>query len=313
MRSVSALALWALAGLGGALSPGRAAADPPAAARSLIDLWERAPGNYGSGADPAPRDLRRVDPGALPQSEARQQDVQYGAVVHVRGVPLRALLAQHPAAATATTALLRFRNGMVVPLPLRDERWQARLNPFLALAAEPAEGGGLRAGAFPPVSYRGADSDYADVRPIRFAGNKLVVSDRAHPAVPERHAAQFSPWGYVDSLAGVEFVDGAAYDRQFEPSAAAAPGAALFRESCQFCHGVRKVGARFGWDFVEPIPIYTYRHSGAKLYYHIRYRATERGQQMPALRHIAEDEAGKLLPWLRAVATEPMPPYRPAR
>lgn len=287
-------------------------AAPPAAAPPTIEIWSRAPGAYGTGADPAPRDLRRVNLSTLPQTEVRQQDVQYGALTFARGVPLRTVIAQHPAAATAGVALLRFHNGMIVPLPLRDDRWQERLRPFLALAIAPA-GGAPQPGVFPPVSYRGMEGDYADVRPIKFAGNKLLISDRAHPAVPERHVAQFSPWGYVDSLAGIELVDGKAYDRQFEPSPQTQAGAALFHESCQFCHSARKVGARFGWDFVEPIPIYSYRRTEAKLYYHIRYRATERGQQMPSLKHLAEAEAGALLLWLRAVATDPMPAYQPGR
>src|SRR6476620_7351396 len=74
------------------------------------------------------------------------------------------------------------------------------------------------------------------------------------------------------------------------------PYTTLFR-FCQFCHGVHKVGAKFGWDFVEPTPIWSLHKPPKNLFLHIAYKpldAAERVLMMPA------------------VATKPLPAYTPA-
>jgi mono/diheme cytochrome c family protein len=189
-----------------------------------------------------------------------------------------------------------------------------QLDPFIALRMRASPDATYQAG-FPPVTRKARD--YVDVPATRFSGNKLVVARLWHPALGEKVQADFSPWALADSLVAVEFVQTAAYYKQFEvdSGAEARKGLALFQQSCQFCHGARKVGAKFGWDFVEPAPLYTYRKGQARLYYHVafrRYDAVERGQQMPALKSMTKDDAGDLWQWLKAIGTKPMPAYSPS-
>ena len=135
--------------------------------------------------------------------------------------------------------------------------------------------------------------------------------------MPAANQDLFSPWKHVDSLTGIELVSAKAYYAQLDvdPDPKVRAGFRLFQQSCQFCHGARKVGAAFGWDFVEPTPIYSYR-GGKNLFYHVKYKpldATAKGLLMPALSYMTEEDAAALSRWLRAVATKPMPSYAPER
>jgi mono/diheme cytochrome c family protein len=287
------------------------AAAPAGASPNTLDLWVRQAGSYGAGNDPGRLQARKLDLDQLQQQEVKHLDVQYEGAFRYRGVPLSAVLATYAPPKGVDLALLRFKNGMIVPLPFRDAAVMGRLDPFIALSIFLPEENKFLRGRFPNIARR--VEDYVDVRPIAFAGNKLVVSDRWHPAVPAEALPVFSPWIQVDSLVGIEFVSAAAYYRQFDLSPAAHAGYELFTQSCQFCHGIRKVGASFGWDFVQPIEVSTYRDTGKKLFYHIKYRSQNpsRGELMPALKHISEDQAGLLLKWLQAVAKTPVPEYQP--
>jgi mono/diheme cytochrome c family protein len=92
-------------------------------------------------------------------------------------------------------------------------------------------------------------------------------------------------------------------------------GLAVFQQSCQFCHGVRKVGAKFGWDFVDPTPIWSYHKPPKTLFLHVAYKpldAAERGLMMPAMSFMSQDDAALLWQWLKAVATNPMAAYATA-
>lgn len=287
------------AGLAGAAAPG-----------TSVDLWVRRPGSYGVGADPGRDGARSIDLAAAQQQQVRHADAQYEGTFNYRGVPLRALIAQYAPPAKLDLALLRFKNGMIVPLPFRDERTMGRLDPFIALAQRGDDG--KYTSQFPPLR-RHVEGEYADVKQASFVGNRLVVSDAWHPDVAPAAQGKFSPWRHVDSLAGIEFVSAQAYYRQFDPAPETRAGFELFKQTCQFCHGARKVGASFGWDYVQPIELYTHRKTEQRLYYHIRYRveSAQSGALMPALRHVSEDDAAKLWQWMKAVATRPMAPYAP--
>ena len=154
----------------------------------------------------------------------------------------------------------------------------------------------------------------ADARPIFFTGNKIVVAEKWHPAVPEAAQPEFSPWNHTDTLVGIELVAARPYYRQFDVDgdSRVQRGLALYRQSCQFCHGARRVGAKFGWDFVEPLPIYSYHKPVRNLFYHVAYKpqdAAQRGLMMPAVKFMTEGDSALLWRWLRAVATKPMPAY----
>lgn len=283
----------------------------PAAAQTNIEVWVRTAGSYGTGSvEPAKTAPKTVSIDKLPQKQLQRSDAQYGKTAYYRGVLLRDVIAQYNPPANIDLLLLRFRNGMIVPLPFRDDKTVSRLEPMIALSMS-ASAEGPYSSDFPPITSQ--TEGYADLRQVAFSGNKVVVKDRYHPEVAEVAQATFSPWSLPDSLVGIEFVESAAYYRQFLPNPEVRAGLELFRGSCQFCHGVRKVGARFGWDYAQPIELHTYHSDPARLYYHIRYRVEYKAtwSQMPALKHITEEQAGLIWQWMRSVSTAPITRYTP--
>ena len=281
-----------------------------APAPSEIELWVRGPGKLVG--DEAPRQRsQRVNLDHVHLVTTGRFDVQYGRATTYRGIGLWSLLARFAPEAPLDLAILHFANGMAVPLPFRDAAAMKRLAPFVARGMAAAPNQPMQIGVFPSIPKKDAR---ADARPITFSGNKIIVADKWHPAIADKVQTTFSPWSHTDTLVSVEFAEAAPYYRQFDvdTDAKVQRGFALFRQSCQFCHGARKIGAKFGWDFVEPVPIFSYRKPQMNLFYHVAYKpidAAERGLMMPAMRFMTEDDAGALWQWLRAVATKPMPPY----
>ena len=289
---------------------GRAHAADAKSPASAVEIWVR-----GSGAvegAPSPRDRsQRLNLDLLPLVEVERVDAQYGGLRAFRGISLKAVIERFAPAPALDLAILHFANGMAVPVPFRDAAVMKRLDPFIARGMETSRKGKIKTDFFPDIPKANAA---ADARPIVFAGNKVVVAELWHPAVAAAAQPAFSPWRHTDSLAGIELVAAGPYYKQFDVgrSGKEEKGFALFQQACQFCHGARKVGAAFGWDFVEPTPVYSYRKSEMNLFYHVAYKpldAAERGLMMPALRFMKEDDAAALWQWLRAVATKPMPPY----
>lgn len=297
---------------GAALSFGSAASAAPPGTGNVVELWVR--GTTPQLADDTPRARTQVvDLDQLPLATVNRFDAQYAQSRPYRGIPLEVLLDQFHPEPALDLVILHFANGMAVPLPFRDAAAMKRLSPFLARGVAPRRDQPVIIGQFPALPKRFARTD---VRPISFAGNKLVMAGWWHPYLGDKVKPIFSPWSHTDSLVSIEFVEAGPYYRQFDvdSSAEVQRGLAIFRQTCQFCHGARKVGARYGWDFVEPMPVYTYRKD-TNLLYHVSYRpldAAERGLMMPALRFMTREDAGMLWTWLKAVATKPMPPYQPA-
>jgi mono/diheme cytochrome c family protein len=277
----------------------------------FVEVWIRGGGTPQEGAAPRTR-LRRVDLDGSPQRQIERYDAQYGHIARYRGVPLSALIAGFTADQTLDLAILHFANGMAVPFAFRDSTATVRLAPFVARGYKPSQREPYTS-AFPAIRKEGA---VPDPRPTQFSGNKLVVSDRWHPDVAPDTEATFSPWARADTLLGVELVASRAYYAQFDVGgdAPVRHGLALYRANCQFCHGAHRVGASFGWDFVEASNVHDIQDSAANLYHHIAYRprnATELGLLMPALASLTEEDASALRRWLQAIATRPMPPYVP--
>jgi mono/diheme cytochrome c family protein len=287
---------------------GAALATPPPGAE--IELWVRGEGKPKDG-EVRPERSSHVDIDKLAPMDMVRFDAQYGQAHSFRGVVLATLLSRFAPAAALDLAILHFANGMAVPLPFRDAETMSRLDPFIARGMGAGPKDAIQIGVFPSIPKQDAR---ADSRPITFAGNKVVVADKWHPALNDKVQRVFSPWTHTDSLVSIEFVESKPYYRQFDVSAdeKVQRGFALFQQSCQFCHGARQTGARFGWDFVEPMPVYTYRNAQMNLFYHVAYKpidAAEKGLMMPAMRFMTEGDAGALWQWLRAIATTPMPPY----
>jgi mono/diheme cytochrome c family protein len=309
MQTKSAIAVVVMFAGTWLAAPPRARAAPEHGA--TIEIWIRKP------APPTPASARDraqvVSLDALPLVEAKRVDVQYHGAFVYRGIPLEDVLTRYAPPPNADLALLHFANGMQVPLAFRDAEVMKRTAPFLARGMQLGPGSPMRIARFPNVSR--PRSGFVDVRPITFTGNKLVIAAPAHPDVPAAAREALSPWAQTDTLTGIELVSRAAYYAQFDvdPDPAAKTGHKLYTESCTFCHGVRGTGASFGWDFVEPTPIYEYRRA-RNLFHHIKYRpldSSARGIQMPALSYMTEEEARSIWVWLKSVATHPLAPYAP--
>lgn len=282
-----------------------------AATGNSVTVWTRAAGDHAT-SKPARQGAHGRALADLKVEERSLVDLQYGGEARTyRGVDL-ATLAGKPAAGV-DTALLHFANGMVVPIPMAGPD-AGRLKVFVAREWKGPEGW---TSAFPKVAKKGAEA--RDRRPITFGANKVVVESPAHPLLTKSVAdAGFSPWTHVDTLVGVEWVDATAYWAQFDVggSPKAAGGAHRYATACAFCHGVRKVGASLGWDFVEPLPAAEHRRRPGSLAFHVRYRnanAPEMGMMMPAIKGITDDDAEQLHAWLKQVAKQPIRPYKPAK
>ncbi len=296
---MKALALLALVAAARA-----SAAAPPAGAE--IEVWVRGDAHPERGA-PARLRTRRFNLDRLPLVESERPDAQYGETFRYRGVAVRDLLDRYAPDKPLDLAILHFANGMAIPIPFRDAAAMKRLDPFVARALRSPRRARLQVNGFPPVSHKDASGER---RPIEFSGNKLVVAERWHPEVPSGRESEFSPWVYVDTLTGIELVTARAYYARFEAGTEVTVrrGLALFRENCQFCHGVRHVGASFGWDFVDAPAIRGYRESAAHLYHNVAVKPRNAGQlglMMPALAFLSEPDAAALRDWLTAISDRP--------
>jgi mono/diheme cytochrome c family protein len=268
-----------------------------------VELWTRASGTYDRGAPPSRLDVRTIDLETLPLTEVTRYDVQLEAFHTFQGISLADLLDGRVKATSNDAVLLHFANGMIVPVhgSERAEGPPAHAI-FIALAIQ---GGRIDwEKTFPEIAKR--RTGLPDPRPIVFSGNKIVVSE-----IQE----EFSPWRHVDTLTGIELVSLAAWEAQFEAGTGkeAQRGRAVFLHRCQFCHAARDVGGRFGWDFIDPIPLYSYR-SAQNLHAHVKYTnadAVERGYMMPAQRDVDVSEIEALWVWMKAAAADGLKPYRP--
>lgn len=276
----------------------------PAQAKPVLPTWTRAPGPATAPDSVPPAGAVPLDLTALRTQREKLYDVQYGEELWYRGAPLAALLERSRRGPGIDTALLRFDNGMSLSVPSRPD---PKSGPFLALAW--SKDGKAWSTKFPEVPKKGHTGD--DPRPIRFADHKLVYRGEDARALPE-----WSPWRHLSSLLGLEWVNGAAYERQFDVSEepVAKTGRALFRHYCEACHGVRGVGSRFGWDVVTPVALFQHRRNPGQLYYHVKYReldAAQRGFMMPSFAPFTEDQASALWSWMKAAAEKPLLPYTP--
>lgn len=275
----------------------------PEAPADGVAVWRRPT----AGAKPAPVVVRWA---SLKLEERTSQDVQLGGERTFRGVPLKTLLLSAAQKTQAEdTALLHFKNGMQVPVPL-DDASMAKLDLFVARAVK--DNAGKFVERFDNVVHE--RSAWMEQRAITFGTNKLVAKDPSHPALGAT-TSRFTPWAHVDTLTGVELVNGAAWERTLRVSddPRVLQGLGTFQQRCQYCHGVRGAGATFGWDFVKPIPVHTWRDAESLLY-HVKFRkltGAEQGLMMPAQPDTTIDEVRALWDWMKAVSARELLPYAP--
>lgn len=284
-----------------------------------IDVWTRAPGTYGKGK-PAPTklDVQTLTISSVKLKTIERYDIQYNRSRRYRGVDLVDVIAQYPestreSSVSTDLALLHFSNGVIVPVLRKYHLKHDFLRVFVATAIWSDEKKQWLE-TFPDAPQE--HPDVVDIRPIAFTGNKMVVDKKWHPLVPKRFGPFVNPWRHAGSLVGIEFVNSAAYAQQLHVSdePIVNTGEKLFQQTCQFCHGVRGVGATFGPDLIDPHPVFAYKENERSLFYHVTYRVSDapaRGIRMPALKTMTEAEVSALWQWFRTIGTNPINPYRP--
>jgi mono/diheme cytochrome c family protein len=275
---------------------------------SQIALWVRKPGNYSDGhfSQEQPRKIVSLDE-IKAKKPFTKFDLQYEKNLSFKGVSLGSLIASFNGLGSGVDlAILHFDNGMGVPLPLSDVD---KVDAYIAREIQVKK---AWLSDFPELPK---DKDFKDPRPLRFVGNKLVVSKGWHPLTNPKEKGDFSPWIYVSSLTGIEFVNEAAYFNQFLVSSdpLMEAGLEVFKQRCQYCHGVRRVGATYGWDFVDPLPTYKQK-TPENIFLHVKYPkfdANKRGLMMPPQTSISKKEAEVLWAWMKGAAELKLKPYQP--
>jgi len=281
------------------------------AAEVPIRCWIRGQGQYEDGEIVKPDGERMLNLDTLPKISRKSKDIQYdGATRTYIGVKLTDVIdACKLTNAAVDAVLLHFANGMIVPVSYPDSSL-TKMDALVALGIRGKSDKDLK--SFPPVGKK--DERFNDPRPIRFTTNKIVVTSGFHPDVAESTAKDgFTPWRFTDTLKGIEFVNRKAWFAQFDVDAAASEGFKVYQTRCQYCHGARKVGASFGWDYVTPLPIFEKRDPKS-IFNHLKYPkwdALQMGLMMPAQGKMTEHEAEALWQWMKAVATvKHLKPYK---
>lgn len=276
-----------------------------------IKIWTRKAGDYSGSAENLPDREVTIPLTSLKTKVRRLVDTQYTGEKSFKVQPLEDIIASYKRDGKLDLVLLHFQNKMVVPLSL-DESESFKNKIFLATAISTD---GKWTSEFPIVVR--PDETLRDPRPIRFCGNKLVVTKPFSFRLAGQNMTPkpFTPWRHVDSLVSIEFAEKNAYYAQFDigKSAQSAEGFQVFKNRCQFCHGVQRVGADLGWDYAGPIPAYEKRPA-ASLFLHVKYEKVDSfrlGTIMPPQSDIQEHEATVLWQWLKDVAKLKLHPYQP--
>jgi hypothetical protein len=279
---------------------------------SKIEVWVRANGKYASAAKFDRPGAQVVALDKLGKKDVRTMfDAQMGAKGTWRGFPISKVFKDFSVPSGVDTAILHFANGMIVPLPLDEvTRDPGRLRLFVALEFKDSDG--AWSSNFPPLSKED-DSPKTDPRPIQFRANRLITASLWHPDTTARGKGDFSPWHHVDSLVAIELVSRSGWERQFasDGSPSAIEGQKVFFARCQYCHGIYLIGARYGWDFVEPLPVWKTRRPET-LFNHVKYPkmdAVQRGLMMPPQKDVKSGEMFLLWKWMESVAKNPPPRY----
>jgi hypothetical protein len=270
------------------------------------EFWSRQNGQHSDDVIRTKELPKKVYLTELKTEKRTKKDEQYHKLETLIGFPLATLIKSYKPKFQDDTVILHFANGMAVPLPLEDEMLD-KLDAFVALKICPAKG--ACSADFPAVSRDDVYAVVTDPLPLKFAWNKIVVSSPWHPDVPASRSQVFSPWRHVDSLTGLEFVNGGKYKNQFMLGASA--GEKVFFERCQFCHGVRHVGAAFGWDVVTPLPLYKKR-TPETLLNHVKYpkiQAREMGISMPTQADVTAEEMRAVWTWMELAAKHKLKAY----
>jgi len=277
---------------------------------TIVTLWTRAPGHHSDGREPNGLEKRVINLATHAKQKKVLTDLQYEGTFSFKAISLVSIVEAYPQSAGIDRILLHFKNGMITPLPLEPSRSTLKkVNGWIATSWKPLKTEKWST-TFDDIGR--IDERFRDPSPITFGFNKFVVKNKWHPFVTD---PAFSPFRHAETLTGIEFVNGAAYDRQFVSTDdfAGADGWNVFASRCQYCHGPDRTGATHGWGFLTPVPIYQLR-TAENLYYRVKYSyhdAMLRGMQMPNQDSIKMKETVDLRNWLKGFAKKKINAYRP--
>ncbi|MEZ4743877.1 MAG: hypothetical protein R3B45_15770 [Bdellovibrionota bacterium] len=271
------------------------------AQQQSISIWVRKSGSYIDGGNPGKLNQITISQPSLSKKirALRIYDAQYDKDMQYRGVYLSQVLDGYPKKAGVDTALLHFANGMIIPITTSKDL----KNIFIALSYKKNKKWSYD---FPQLEK--IDDIYyrKDPNPTKFFGNKVV--NLAEKKLNKGKINNFSPWNHCNSLIGIELVNENAYFNQFEISKdkEIIAGFEVFKARCQFCHGVKQVGASFGWDYADPLKI-SKKRGKKNLHFFVKYpkaTAFKQGLQMPNQIDVTEKETDQLWKWIDLISSK---------
>ena len=268
-----------------------------------IEMWLRRPG-VTSSSD-AKFNLQKIDLKGMTFDELNTMDIQYGVETRVRGMHLRDLIAAYkPLPLSATMLLLHSANGMVIPLSIPRLRTDRQV--FIALETFKNKAWTSQF----PSSIR-PDPTVKDEHIINFNGNKLVVGSDWRAT-----ESTFTPWRHFDTLVGIEFAEETPYNEQFATTQKSLDqtGRGIFLARCQFCHGLKGVGAKKAPD-IQTIITGDDKNSIEKLYQKVAVPKPTYEQlthAMPKQTNFTKGNAKQLAKWIKAIIPLELKPYTPS-
>lgn len=296
------------------------------AAKNTIDIWTRKGGLYSEGRENPRLKSKTINLAKISLKKFKIYDSQYKEVFEYKGSSIVNIVKSYKHTQENDMILLHFSNGMLIPIPLeKDLKTLKTINPILAYKIK-LNGTTKFTSDFPALAKK--SERFKDPRPLTFLKNKIVVSNPWHPFVPGYtkklnknpkrievdREEKFSPWLYISSLTGIEFVNQDAYEKQFQLKKPLDnnTGYKVFKSRCQYCHGLLMVGANFGWDFLDPIPIYKLKQA-RHIYNHVKYKyhdSLEKGLLMPEQKDITRGEAYTFWAWLKEIDKQGLQAYK---
>lgn len=281
-----------------------------------INMWKRGRGNH---------EMKAIEKAYLVSfsplnkklkiRERSLYDPQYEKTRTYRGVYLTEILKQYAVDLGDNDAyLLHFNNGMMIPLEIKNP---IKNKVFIATAFLDKESKSQWSQEFPNMEKKDEIRYFRDPNPTKFKGNKVVVPLSKNQLYFKdkkgKLVARFTPWMHVSSLTGIEFINLKRYQNQFNISSSTdlKRGYSVFSSRCQYCHGVKGVGASFGWEFGGPIKISKKRNSEG-LHLFVKYPkadSLQMGLKMPNQIDLKPEDTDSLWKWIEAVESKPLKAY----
>jgi hypothetical protein len=280
-----------------------------------ITLWTRAAGLHSDGRDPGRIKPMDFDLTKHNMKVVKLADFQYGGRFEYKAVKLLDVIESYHPKGETDRVLLHFKNGMIIPMPTSNGYADLKKNAaWIAISWRPIELDGHKAelwqNRFDDIGR--IDERFRDPSPVTFGYNKLVMKSGWHPFVSDE---VFTPFRHADTLIGIEFVNGPAYDRQYvlDKNVEGRKGWQVYFERCQYCHALNKTGPTHGWDFLDPVPIYELK-TPENLLYRVKYsfhNAMTMGMQMPRQESVDLQEVTDLWNWLKSFEKAKINAYKP--